>query len=160
MSPLAPVIVTAVVGVAVITSNLYSAYLARQQQLRIERHRLDPNFPLEAGPGKVRLFLRQHGFSLFSISAGLANLVFLLTRPWPLNRWDVLSIAFVVSTFFWAWTSHDHLKTRRLDQEMFTGIIDVERILQNQVKMLSEHDEHLTEIVETIVRRILDSEQR
>lgn len=102
MSPTWWSIVISFAGVVlVLISQRHTAYLARQQQLRIEKHREDPSFPLEPPPSRLRLFIRNHVVSILCICFYLGDLTFHLTRRVPLTASRVLMISLLVAGIVW-----------------------------------------------------------
>jgi hypothetical protein len=159
MSPWVPIACTIALGILGVISHNFAAYLARQQQLRIEKHRLDPSFPLEKPPGRVRVFFRNYSADVVMVLLNGSLLLYWLTRGRPVDHLEVAMVAYLVSMTVAGLYSGAELRLRRGDLEIMGRMSEVDGNLAKDVEKLNEQAAQLTEIVASIVRRIGDGEQ-
>jgi hypothetical protein len=136
MSPWLPAACTVFVGIAVLISQRHSAYLARRLQLRIEKHRLDPNFPLDEPPSKLRSFLRTYGTDISCVIVNGGLLGFWLSRPGPVGRLRLFNVAFICGSTAWILGSNALGREKGKLVELLTSMSETDRLIGERVTAL------------------------
>ena len=138
ISPWWPIGAAAAGTVAVIVSQRHSAKLARDQQLRIERHREDPTYPLEAPPGKIRIFFRSYGALIFGLVLNLCLFVYWLSRPLPVSREVLFNVAYLSGSTAWMFSNAALVHAQRANYEVMKSSAEVHRMLNDRIDTLVE----------------------
>jgi hypothetical protein len=139
------IIIPTAAALLVAMSARHSAYLARQQQIRIEKHRVDPTFPLEPPPSRIKVFFRRHGAAAVAVVANVNLLIYQLTRSEPITRWTILIIGFVLCSTLYILVSEELSAHRRallwfIENEIERG--------ERELKVVTDELVNLTEEVE------------
>ncbi len=144
-----------------IISVQYAAYKARQQQLRIEKHRADSTFPLEEPAGIVRIFFRKYGPDIIFVLVNGLILLFVLTLRHPLGRWDVIMTAYLMSLTVAGLFHSSVLRLREKEIKLFSALIQADRDLFEMVKSLVVvGGDEVPKLLESIDKRISNVEKQ
>jgi hypothetical protein len=166
MKPWIQVVCTVAMGVAVLISQRHSAYLQRKLQIRIEKHKLDPSFPIEEPPGKFKIFFKKYGADICGVILNGFLLSYWLTRPRPVGHTEVAMVAFLISMTVAGlyYSATLRAQGRILDVMGIMSSVDRSsleqmRDLGEEVLRLNRQAAQLTGIVEEIAKRIGDGEK-